>query len=159
MNVNLNLKKVILSATLIFTTIIAVGCGVNNDKSVDQIEQSMIKEVKFEKMEKGDSKSLKRFYKLNANDYDGVILYTPKSTMDVNEMLIVKVKDKSQIESLQDSIDSRINYQLQSFSGYGPEQCALVNNYELKTKGNFVFFAVSENAEEIKEAFLESIKQ
>ena len=60
----------------------------------------MKKEVKFEKMEKGDSKSLKRFYKLNANDYDGVILYTPKSTMDVNEVLIVKVKDKSQIESL-----------------------------------------------------------
>ena len=79
--------------------------------------------------------------------------------MDVNEMLIIKVKDKSQIESLEDSIDSRVNYQLQSFGGYGPEQCALVNNYELKTKGDYVFFAVSENAEQLKEAFLNSIKE
>ena len=66
---------------------------------------------------------------------------------------------KSQIESLEDSIDSRINYQLQSFSGYGPQQCALVDDYELKTKGDFVFFAISENANEIKEAFLDSIEK
>lgn len=155
---NMKLKKRVLITTTLLASILTVGCGINNDITVKEIEDSMTNEVKFEKMEKGDSKSLKRFYKLNANDYEGVVLYTPESTMDVNEMLIVKVKDKSQIESLQDSIDSRINYQLQSFSGYGPEQCALVENYELKTKGNFVFFAVSENAEDLKEAFMDSIK-
>ena len=156
---NIKLNKKLFMATLLINTVITVGCGVNNDKTVEEIENSMIEKIKFEKMEKGDSKSLKRFYKLNANDYEGVILYTPKSTMDVNEVLIVKVKDKSQIESLEDSIDSRINYQLQSFSGYGPQQCALVDDYELKTKGDFVFFAISENANEIKEAFLDSIEK
>lgn len=155
----INLKKKLLMATFLITTVITVGCGVNNDQSVDQIETEMKQEVKFDKMKKGDSKSLKRFYKLNANDYDGVILYTPQSTMDVNEVLIVKVKNESQIQSLEDSIDSRVNYQLESFSGYGPEQCALVDNYELKSKGNFVFFAISENAQQIKEAFLDSIKK
>ncbi|HBI93817.1 MAG TPA: hypothetical protein DDY58_16115 [Terrisporobacter glycolicus] len=155
----INLKKKLLVATFLITTVITVGCGVNNDQSVDQIETEMKQEVKFDKMKKGDSKSLKRFYKLNANDYDGVILYTPQSTMDVNEVLMVKVKDESQIQSLEDSIDSRVNYQLESFSGYGPEQCALVDNYELKSKGNFVFFAISENAQQIKEAFLDSIKK
>lgn len=155
----INLKKKLLMATFLITTVITVGCGVNNDQSVDKIETEMKQEVKFDKMKKGDSKSLKRFYKLNANDYDGVILYTPQSTMDVNEVLMVKVKDESQIQSLEDSIDSRVNYQLESFSGYGPEQCALVDNYELKSKGNFVFFAISENAQQIKEAFLDSIKK
>ncbi|WP_343344467.1 DUF4358 domain-containing protein [Terrisporobacter petrolearius] len=155
----INLKKKLLMATFLITTVITVGCGVNNEQSVDQIETEMKQEVKFDKMKKGDSKSLKRFYKLNANDYDGVILYTPQSTMDVNEVLMVKVKDESQIQSLEDSIDSRVNYQLESFSGYGPEQCALVDNYELKSKGKFVFFAISENAQEIKEVFLDSIKK
>ena len=156
---SIRLKKNLLVSMLLVATIITTGCGVNNNKNITQIETSMEKEVKFEKMEKGDSKSLKRFYKLNANDYDGVLIYTPKSTMDVNEMLIVKVKNKSQIESLEDAIDSRINYQLQSFSGYGPKQCALVNDYELKIKGDFVFFAISEKAQELKKAFLDSIKQ
>lgn len=151
--------KKILVTTILTSTLALVGCGVNNEKTVDEIESNMSTSVKYDKMEKGDAKSLKRYYKLNVNDYDGVILYTPTSTMDVNEMLIIKVKDKSQIESLENSIDSRINYQLQSFAGYGPKQCALVNNYELKTKGNFVFFAVSENAEQLKKAFLDSIKE
>ncbi|MEG1409612.1 MAG: DUF4358 domain-containing protein [Terrisporobacter sp.] len=154
-----NFKKKLLMIVLLVSTLSLVGCGVNNNKTVDEIESNMSQSINLNKMEKGDSKSLKRFYKLNANDYDGVILYTPTSTMDVTEMLIVKVKDKSQIESLEDAMDSRINYQLQSFAGYGPEQCALVNNYELKTKGNYVFFAVSENAEELKQAFLDSIKE
>ena len=155
---NRNFKRKLLMTAMLLTSILTVGCGVNDDMTVEEIESDMVKEVKFEKMERGDSKSLKRFYKLNANDYDGVILYTPQSTMDVNEMLIVKVKDKLQIEYLQDSIDSRINYQLESFDGYGPEQVALVNEYELKTKGNYVFFAVSENAQELKKAFLDSIE-
>lgn len=155
----INLKKKLLMATFLITTVITVGCGVDNNQSVDQIETEMKQEVKFDKMKKGDSKSLKRYYKLNANDYDGVILYTPQSTMDVNEVLMVKVKDESQIQSIEDSIDARVNYQLESFSGYGPEQCALVDNYELKSKGNFVFFAISENAQQIKESFLDSIKK
>lgn len=154
----INFTKKSLMAVLLVSSMFLVGCGVNNDKTVDQIESTMKKNVTFDKMEKGDSKSLKRFYKLNSNDYEGVILYTPISTMDVTEMLIVKVKDKNQIESLENSIDSRINNQLQSFAGYGPEQCALVNNYEIKIKGNYVFFAISKNTEDLKEAFLDSIK-
>lgn len=155
---NRNLKRKLLMTAMLLISILTAGCGINNNMTVEEIESNMVKEVKFEKMERGNSKSLKRFYKLNANDYDGVILYTPQSTMDVNEMLIVKVRDKSQVESLRDSIDSRINYQLESFAGYGPEQVALVNEYELKTKGNYVFFAVSENAQELKKAFLDSIE-
>lgn len=152
-------SKKLLLTTLLMGAISLVGCGVNNNLTVDEIENKMSKSVTFEDMEKGNSKSLKRFYKLNANDYDGVVLYTPESTMDVTEMLIVKVKDRSQIESLEDAIDSRINYQLQSFAGYGPEQCALVNDYELKTKGDYVFFVVSKDAKDLKESFLNSIEQ
>lgn len=153
-----NFKKYLTVFVLLLTMISATGCNVNNQKKLSDVEMQMQQVVEFNNMEKGNSKDLKRYYKLNAKDYEEVLLYKPQSTMDVTELLIVKVKDDSQIESLEDSIDSRLNYQLQSFSGYGPEQCGLLNNYELKVKGNFVFFAVSEKAEEIKEAFLDSIK-
>ena len=109
-------------------------------------------------MEETGSKGLKRYYGLNSSDFDSVVLYTPESSMEVDEMLIVKVKDKSQIEGLEDTIDNRVNSQLQSFGSYGPEQCGLLNNYELKTEGKYVFFAVAENAEKLKEAFKEAIK-
>lgn len=153
------IKLQLLIFIFLFISLFTTGCGVNNEKTVSEIESNMKKEIKFENMVKGNNKDLKRFYHINMNDYDGVILYIPKSTMDVSEVLIVKVKDKSQIESLEDIIDTRIASQLKSFSGYGPKQCKLINDYELKTKGNFLIFTISKNAQEIKESFLDSIKQ
>ena len=67
------LMKKLLVMTVLCTTFALVGCGVNNDLTVDQIENSMSKAVKFEKMEKGDGKSLKRYYKLNINDYQDLL--------------------------------------------------------------------------------------
>lgn len=152
-------KKNIFLLLLLLITSMTTACGVDNNKSLSNVEEDMIKITDFHNMKKATNKDIRRFYNINIHDYDEVILYKPKSTMDVNEVLMVKVSDKSQIDSLKDSIDSRITYQLNSFGSYGPKQCALVDNYELKSKSNFLIFAISENAEEIKDAFLDSISK
>ncbi|MGN1032108.1 MAG: DUF4358 domain-containing protein [Intestinibacter sp.] len=152
-------KKIGTVVAILCSCVIFVGCSsVNDNLTAKDIQKSIVDTGLVKNMEETGTKGLKRYYGLNASDFDSVVLYTPKSSMEVDEMLIVKVKDKSQIEGLEDAIDNRINSQLQSFGSYGPEQCALVNDYELKTKGKYVFFAISENAEELKEAFKESIK-
>lgn len=152
------MKLRIISMIICFS-ILFTGCSkVNNNLTAKDIQKSIVATKLVKDMEETGTKGLKRYYGLNANDFDSVVLYTPKSTMAVDEMLIVKVKDKSQIDPLLDCIDSRVEAQLKNFGGYGPEQCALVNDYELKTKGKYVFFAISENAEQLKEAFKEAIK-
>ncbi len=156
MKLKTNIKKF---AAIICSCIALTGCSsVNDDLTAQDIQDYIVEKDLIEHMEETGTKGLKRYYGLNASDFESVVLYTPESSMAVDEMLIVKVKDKSQIEALEDTIDTRINSQLQNFGGYGPEQCALVNNYELKTEGRYVFFAISEKAEELKEAFKESIK-
>ena len=142
-----------------FSMIFASGCGINTNKNLEDIENDISSKISLDKMEKGNSKTLKRYYGLNSSDLDKFILYTPKSTMDVDELLIIKVKDESQIQSIQDVIDSRVNKQIESFSGYGPKQCELLENYEMKVKGKYIFFAVSEDAQEMKEIFKESISE
>lgn len=152
-------KKIRTIAAILCSCVIFAGCSsVNDNLTAQDIQKSIVDTGLVKNMEETGTKGLKRYYGLNASDFDSVVLYTPESSMAVDEMLIVKVKDKSQVEGLEDAIDARINSQLQSFGSYGPEQCALVNNYELKTKGRYVFFAVSENAEGLKEAFKEAIK-
>ena len=155
----MKLKKIKTILTVLCSCFVLAGCSsVNDDLTAKDIQKSIVDTGLVKNMEETGTKGLKRYYGLNASDFDSVVLYTPESSMAVDEMLIVKVKDKSQIEGLEDAIDTRINSQLQSFGGYGPEQCALVNDYELKTEGRYVFFIISENAEELKEAFKESIK-
>ena len=149
----MKLKKILINITAAVCICISLtGCTkVNENLSAKDIQKSIVETGLVKNMEETGSKGLKRYYGLNSSDFDSVVLYTP-------EMLIVKVKDKSQIEGLEDTIDNRVNSQLQSFGSYGPEQCGLLNNYELKTEGKYVFFAVAENAEKLKEAFKEAIK-
>lgn len=148
-----------LSSILIIVIFMLTGCGVNNDKDLNSIVTEMSKNADISEMKKGDSKDLKRFLKLNSNELKDFVYYMPKSTMDVDEMLIVKVKDKSQITAIEDAIDSRVNKQIESFSGYGPEQVSLLQDYEVINKGDYIFYLVSKDVDNISNSFKESIKE
>lgn len=151
-------KKYILTLSFVCTMFVASGCGINNDKSASSIIEDISKTVNLNNMEKSDSKSLRRFFGLNSSEFEDFSIYIPKSTMDVEEMLVIKVKDKGQIQGIEDAIDSRVNKQIESFSGYGPKQVALLQDYEVKDKGNFVFYGVSKDLDKLTDAFKESIK-
>ena len=110
------------------------------------------------KLADGNNKLLKRFYGLNSDDYQECVLCVPASNMDVNELLIIKFKDKSQISAIEDSINNRIDSQENSFKDYAPVQYGIIKQNEISIKGNYVFFAISEDAQNMKQQFLKSIK-
>lgn len=79
--------------------------------------------------------------------------------MEVSELLIIKMKDSSmQADTIEESIDNRIQTQSDNFKDYAPEQYGIVQNYELSIKGNYVFFAISNDAQDMKKKFKNYIK-
>jgi hypothetical protein len=66
-------------------------------------------------MKKGTTQDLKKYYSLNANDYEGISLYIPDDVMSVNEILVIKVKNESQIETVEKAVESRVNTQEKNF--------------------------------------------
>ena len=135
-----------------------VGCSSVKDVDLDSIIDNIAKTTILENMKEGDSKTLKRYFGLNSKDFEDFVLYTPSYTMDVEELLILKLKDNSQIDFVEDIIESRVDKQIETFGSYGPDQCALLEEYELKVKDKYVFYTVSENSDEIIDIFKESIK-
>ena len=107
--------KKTFATMIIVVSFIITGCTSEINKPISQIESDILNNCKLDGMVKGDGKSLRRFYGINPNDLDGFTVYTPKSNMDVEEMLIAKAKDISQMEFLEESIDARINKQLDNF--------------------------------------------
>jgi len=153
-----NITKILVSMALACSLLLS-GCSREITMSVDQIGSELKSEIDTKNMEVGTDKSLRRYFGINANDLDGYVLYVPKSNMDVDELLIAKVKDESMIDSVEESIEDRVNRQLESFNGYGVEQTALLENYELKINGKYIFYTVGENAEQVKEAYTKIIKK
>ena len=102
-----------------------LSSGEISDAKLENVTEKVVKEVGTEKLSAADNRMVKRLFGINANDYDGVSLYVAGSNMEVEELLIVKLKDTVQSESVEAAIQGRLERQLESFEGYGPEQCKL----------------------------------
>lgn len=153
----IHIKKM-LAIMVINVSIFTMGCSSETNVSINDIESNLIKNIDTESMEKGNQKTLRRFYGINPDDLEDFVLYTPKSNMDVDEMLVLKAKDLEKVDFIEESIESRVNRQIENFNGYGVDQVGLLDNYEMKIEDKYVFFVVSNKAEEIKEEFIKSIK-
>ena len=78
--------------------------------------------------------------------------------MSVNEVLVVKVKDESQIEDIEKAVQTRLDTQKKSFEGYGVEQTKLLRSAVVESKGSYTILVVSKDADKIDEAFRKSIR-
>ena len=142
--------------TLLVMSMFIVGCGYK-DISVKKEGEKIIKMTDESKYQKGDDKSLKKYFGLNPDDYKEVSIYVPSSSMEASEMLIIKVKDQTQVDTIETAIDSRIQKQSDGFKDYAPEQYGLLQNYEISTRGNYVFYVVGKDAYDMKKEFKKSI--
>ena len=134
------------------------GCSGKDVKTLDQLSaieigKSIEQTVSLKEMKKGDLNKLQKLYKLDAVDVDDFILYTSTSNVKADELAVIKLKDESQAESVKENIEQRIEAQKMKFKDYRPDEYFLVENHVLKTKGPFVFFAVSKEADSMERAF------
>ena len=96
-------------------------------------------------MQPADSIRIRRLYGLNVNDYPEVLSYIPESSMDVDELLIVHVVDEAELADVKAAMESRLSSQKTSFDGYGTNQTQLLNEADIKTRGNYIWFAVGKD--------------
>lgn len=128
-----------------------------SDASLDTVAENVTKAVSLENMEESTNRMFKKFYGLNANDYEGVVLYAPLTNMNAEEILIVKLKDTSQGEAVSEAVNARLETQKSSFEGYGVEQYALLEDHVLDVQGNFVLYIVHKDANKADQAFRDSL--
>lgn len=154
----INIMKYLMVVALIAYVVFLISREGSNDVPVDTIEKNITQTINTKGMSKGNSQDLKKYYGLNANDYDGVMLYIPNDVMSVNEVLVVKVKDESQTEDVEKAVQTRLDTQKKSFEGYGVEQTKLLGSAIVESKGSYTILAVSKNADKIDQAFRKSIR-
>lgn len=153
------MKKIAVLLFILILTLPCLGCQATDQAPLSQVEAELLTASQnLNGMEKGDDKALKRYFGLNINDYQEVLIYVPANYMDVSEILIIKVKDAAQLDLVEAAVDTRIAMQQESFGGYGPDQVALLDNYEFKIVGNTLFYCVSPDASTLKDTFVKSIK-
>lgn len=154
----LELARLMLAVVTAFLLIFMVGSAPNTDVSLQELEAVAVPQLSEGEVQKADGRMLRRLYGLNPSDYAEVVLYYPASNMGVEELLLVKLNDTAQTETVEAAIEARLAAQKQSFDGYGVEQTALLNNNAVtEVRGRYILFAVGVNAQAIRQAFLNAL--
>ena len=95
----------------------------------------------------GGTLRLRRVFGLNAADYDLMVYYMPKETMDVCEFLLIRA-DESSIDGVRSAMKARVASQLAAFDHYGEHQTELLNKAVIESFGNYICLIVSETPDE-----------
>ena len=141
---------------LVFIILLQMGTP-DSKSSLEEVSQAVSGSVSLEGMEESSNQMFKKFYGMNANDYEGVSLYAPASNMDAEEILIIKLKDSSQAEAVTAAVNKRLETQKSSFEGYGIEQFDLLEDHILDVQGNFILYVVHPEASKADQAFKDSL--
>lgn len=126
-------------------------------KSYETIEESVISAIDQETLAEVNELGFKKSYGLAESDYDGVLLYSSTSSMQADEVLLVKVKSADQMNTVQGAVEEHVESRLNDFEGYAPDQVELLDNHVMVIRGDYLFFAVSADAEQYREAFVNSL--
>ena len=138
----INILKYAMVVVFIAYIALLVSQENTDDVPVKTISQNMLKVTNTDRMSQGTTQDLKKYYGLNANDYDGVMLYIPDDVMSVNEILVVKLKNQEQANEVEQAVKKRLKTQKSSFEGYGVNQTKLLNSAITETKRNYVMMVI-----------------
>ena len=98
-----------------------------------------------------DEAYVRKQYELLKSDYDDIVCYGVPSAMEVNEFTVVKAIDEEKRSYIQAKLQSRIDRQYKSFSGYAPRQADLLKKAVLYERGDYVIMIVHKDAADMKE--------
>ena len=154
----LELSRLAIAALTVVLLLFMVGGAADTELPLQALEAVTVPQLSEGETQKADGRMLRRLYGLNPSDYAEVVLYYPASNMGVEELLLVKLNDTAQTETVEAAIEARLGAQKQSFDGYGIEQTALLNNNAvMEVRGRYILFAVGVNAQAIRQAFLNAL--
>lgn len=154
--------KITRTLRILFVILIVVYIGMSvkgatvSQTSFDQMSK-VIAKYQNKNTQLGNNQAVKRLYKLNPADYEGVLLYQPSSTMNAEEILVIKLKDKSQANDVKNAIEARKKSQLNTFKGYGATQTDLLNKSIIDVQPNYILYVVDPQASLIDDAFKKAL--
>ena len=150
-------KKTAFTLVLIIFLTAVYSHGNAKDIPLADIQELLSQEPSITEMEQVDDRKLLQFMGLNSSMYSEFLYYQGTEALSVDELLIVKVKNKSDLSGVKDAVDKRIEEQIKTFESYGPVQVSLLKNAVIETKGRYLFYCTGKHAEKYKEVFFHAI--
>ena len=97
-------------------------------------------------------------YGIDKSILKSYVVRVPMGNEYVNECAVFEVKDKKDIEEVEEGIEKRSKILEDTWKNYIPEQYDLIKSGKIVTEGKYVLFVISENADKIEDNFEEILE-
>ena len=158
MKVKLSLYEIARWAVVLvalISLVVMFGGNTASSAKAEDVAAAVVETIDMTNMVQAENQMIKRLYGLDPASFESCILYYPTTNMMAEELLIVKLSDMSQQESVRAAIEARLATQKTTFEGYGVEQFdMLTNDSVIEIRGNYVLFVVNPACTDARKAFL-----
>lgn len=111
------------------------------NEMLSKIEQPMMMELTDEQVQE--------VYNIDPEKLTDYAIRIPMMNVKSNEIAILKVKDVADVPAVEEAVKQRAQIVQQQFETYLPDQYENAKNYKVVTKGNYVLFVISDQADEL----------
>lgn len=127
------------------------------DVSMNAIADRMSARTDLSGFQKCDERDLKQFIGLEPSQYDSFFYYRGKEALSVDEVLVIKMPDKADVDVARDAAEARVAAQIKAFESYGPEQVKRLKNSVITSQGRYLFYCVAKSPLDYEEVFKDVI--
>ena len=145
---------IIIVAVIIFLQKNEVNIQINIEGLAEEIAKSSAFEDQLEKV---DSEMTMQDYNFSTDEVAQLVSYQGSGASS-EEIVILQVKEKSNINSVKDKINTRLAERKEAFESYLPEEVGKIDNSILRVEGNYIILCVAKNANTVNNVINEYIK-
>ncbi|MGE7021921.1 DUF4358 domain-containing protein [Solibacillus cecembensis] len=156
------MKKIMVIMLTMVLAIVVSACSGNKSSTTDdktahieashsakEMTEKMVKEVEQPALMELTAEDLKNLYNLDAAKLEDFSVRIPMMNVKSNEIAIFKVKDPNDVAEVVAAIKVRAENAMKPFEQYLPDQYENAKNHKIITKGNYVLFVISDQADEL----------
>lgn len=160
----MNKKKIVIAlAVILIIIIVAVILFLQKNKeniqiNIEGLAEEITKSNAFEdQLEKIDSEMTMQDYNFSTDEVAQLVSYQGSGASS-EEIVILQVKEKSNINSVKDKINTRLAERKEAFESYLPEEVGKIDNSILRVEGNYIILCVAKDANTVNNVINEYIK-
>lgn len=126
---------------------------VEPDLTTNQMVEEMVADIEQPAFMELETEDINVFYGINVDKLEEFTVRIPMMNVHTNEIAIFKVKNDGDIAEVEDLAKERAEVVQKQFESYLQDQYENAKDYRLVTKGNYVLFVISEDADKLTDVF------
>ena len=150
------LKWALLAALAVYTVLV-VGANSARDVDFSAIRSAIAAAPGVSDLKMLDENGFQERMDIAPTGCEGWLMAGSDDIMDVSEVMIAKA-DEATLDGLEAAVQRRLEAQLAVFRSYGVNQKDLLEGATVLRRGDYLFYAVGESADQWTDAFLACIR-